>query len=327
MEEGSYFLLPSLYRRLSELGIDDAELARLKGVYKRTWYRNQLLLDELQRPLAELRERGVPLLAFGPLALATGWYGELGIRWIPYAEVMTQKDQVGSVEAALTRMGFRRAGASRRHALEPTPYANDGGQVLVVAGAPPLDLLVPGELERAEAELWQRAVDGSVGEESLGRLDPTDEFLLACLAGAKPSGRATPVWVVDALTLLPHVDWPQLLRHAEESRTTLLLKDAVFYLADTFAAPVPAATVAALEDAQSSRRDALARSLVARTDGVAGGFPETVADYLRMSGERGSFRLIAGLPAALKRTWALEHTWQVPGRALSKTVAGARRAV
>src|SRR2546423_2111823 len=80
MEEGSYFLLPLLYRRLVELEVDDPDLARLKGVYKRTWYRNQLLIDELQRPLAKLREEGVPLLALGPLTLATACYAELGLR-------------------------------------------------------------------------------------------------------------------------------------------------------------------------------------------------------------------------------------------------------
>lgn len=327
MEEGSYFLLPSLYRRLSELGIDDVELPRLKGVYRRTWYRNQLLLDELQGPLAGLRERGVPLLAFGPLALATSWYAELGNRWIPYAEVMTQREHVGTVEEVLGRTGFRRAHDSRRHALEPTPYVNDGGQVLVVCGAPPLDLLVPGELEAAESELWRRAVDGSVGGEEVRRLDPTDEFALACLAGAKPSGRSTPVWVVDAVALVPHVDWQRLLENADRSRTTLLLRDAVSYLADTFSVPVPAASLAALQRAEGSRRDAVARSLVARMDGVAGGLPGTLADYLRMSGERGSLRLVAGVPGALRRTWGLEHTWQVPARALSKTVSVARRAV
>jgi hypothetical protein len=325
MEEGSYFLLPALYRRLGELGVPDADLGRLKGVYRRTWYRNQLLLDELQRPFVALSAEAIPLLAYGPLSLATSVYSELGLRWIPYAEVITEAAKAGRAGEILEREGFARAEGARRHPLQPTPYVNGGGQVLVVAGAPPLDLLAPDALGASGEEIWARALELRIGGASIKRLDPTHELMLACLAGAKPAGRDTPIWVVDALRLLPTVDWTRLVADAQESRTSLALRETLRYLVDSFAADVPADALHELDSLPVARRDVLARRLVAHTGGVAGGLPATLADYLRLSHERGPLRVIAGLPAFLRRTWGLDHLWQVPVRAVTKTVASARR--
>jgi len=43
-EEGSYRLYPLVYKNLSRLGVGVSGLGKLKGAYRHTWYRNQLLL-------------------------------------------------------------------------------------------------------------------------------------------------------------------------------------------------------------------------------------------------------------------------------------------
>lgn len=327
MEEGSYFLLPLLYRRLLELQIEDPDLPRLKGVYRRTWYRNHLLLEELQSALAELAGDSVTVLAYAALALATTCHEDLGARWIPYAEMIAQPGDLERAEAALRRAGFRPANGHRRHALQPTPYVNDAQQVLVIAGAPPLDLLAPADLAASARDVWRRASEHEIAGQTVLTLDPTDEFLLVCLNGAKPAGKSDPVWVVDAATLIPHVDWDRLCASAESSHTALLLQDALHYLAEVYAAAIPAATLERLGSVRRRRREVLARRLVAHAGGVAGDFPGTLADYLRVSNDAGLLRTVAGVPEFLRRRWQLDHAWQVPARALTKSVATARRAV
>jgi hypothetical protein len=39
---GAQRLLPLVYRHLVELGVDDPDLGRLKGLYRHSWYRNQI---------------------------------------------------------------------------------------------------------------------------------------------------------------------------------------------------------------------------------------------------------------------------------------------
>ena len=47
VERGALAFLPLVYMRLSDAGIDDLLLPRLKGAYRNVWYRNQLQLERL----------------------------------------------------------------------------------------------------------------------------------------------------------------------------------------------------------------------------------------------------------------------------------------
>ena len=106
MEDGSYFLLPSLYRRLVELSIDDPDLPRLKGVYRRTWYRNTLLIDSMRAPLAELRASDVTLLILGAAAAGRS-YSEHGLRWLEYVEAVVPTAELDRCRQALDGVRLR----------------------------------------------------------------------------------------------------------------------------------------------------------------------------------------------------------------------------
>ena len=69
LDDASNRLLPLLYRRLEAAGIADPDMARLRGVYRYHWCRNQLLLAELRRLLPALRELGVEVLLLKGAAL------------------------------------------------------------------------------------------------------------------------------------------------------------------------------------------------------------------------------------------------------------------
>src|SRR5574341_997684 len=47
LDYGTARILPLLYRNLTFLQIHDPFLRRLKGIYRRTWYANQLTLRDL----------------------------------------------------------------------------------------------------------------------------------------------------------------------------------------------------------------------------------------------------------------------------------------
>jgi hypothetical protein len=55
-------LIPLLSKALSNAGVDDPELPRLKGVYQFSWYRNQLLFAEGARLVDALEAAGLPTM-------------------------------------------------------------------------------------------------------------------------------------------------------------------------------------------------------------------------------------------------------------------------
>ncbi|MFY9587371.1 MAG: hypothetical protein WAT66_07955, partial [Actinomycetota bacterium] len=88
LEEGSFALMPQLYRRLVGLGIDAPELPRLKGIYRRSWYGNQMLLERAATLLRALAEHGIEPLVVGDAALAVRTYADTGSREIAQLEIV-----------------------------------------------------------------------------------------------------------------------------------------------------------------------------------------------------------------------------------------------
>src|SRR4051794_32864599 len=52
-------LLPLVYQNLADQQADEPELARLRGVYRRTWYANQLTLQRTADRLRVFQKRGI----------------------------------------------------------------------------------------------------------------------------------------------------------------------------------------------------------------------------------------------------------------------------
>ncbi|MFM5969685.1 MAG: hypothetical protein ACKO9X_03730 [Dolichospermum sp.] len=59
LDASSYSLLPQLYQNLLAHGVDDTEMSRLKGIYRRNWYANQLKLKSLKAILSSLKDIGI----------------------------------------------------------------------------------------------------------------------------------------------------------------------------------------------------------------------------------------------------------------------------
>jgi len=106
LEEGSFALMPQLYRRLVALGIDAPELPRLKGIYRRSWYGNQLLLERGATLLRAFAERGVEPLVAGDAALAVRTYGDTGSREIAQLELIIGSSDVEAAAEAVGRAGW-----------------------------------------------------------------------------------------------------------------------------------------------------------------------------------------------------------------------------
>src|SRR5262245_20078562 len=58
LDAGSFRLLPLLYKNLSRRATDDPWMAKLKGVYRQSWYRNTLLFHRTAGILAALHDAG-----------------------------------------------------------------------------------------------------------------------------------------------------------------------------------------------------------------------------------------------------------------------------
>jgi hypothetical protein len=306
LDTASTALLPLLHRQLERRGLDDPLLPRLRGVYRRTWYVNQLRLDRVRGALLALHEAEVDPLVVSGWELPVRYYGDLGLRPAAALHVLVRPDEAERGEQAL-----------RDHGWSDDQCVVDTGLFHEFQGA---------EVE----DLWEAAVDFELGGAAARTLGPADELLDVCLSGARTTAWPTILWIADAVTVLAasasEFDWERLVRQARRIRATLRLHDALVFLRDELEAEVPVDVVAALEATPTTRRERIAHRLAGAPRGRLGGPPEALPRFLRVTADRPLARAIAGAPRFLRDEWGLEHGAQVPLAALRKAGGRLRRA-
>jgi hypothetical protein len=77
LDQGSLRLLPLLYGNLAALGIAHPRMALLKGVTRKAWYQNRLLMAELAEVLRALEAERVRAMVLKGAALARTVYPTL----------------------------------------------------------------------------------------------------------------------------------------------------------------------------------------------------------------------------------------------------------
>ena len=105
-DHASQALLPLVYRQLHRFGIDDPGLPKLRGIYRRTWYMNQLLLDRLKGTLEAVEAGGGDPLIFSSWELPLRYYDDLGLRSVAALHLLVRPDRVARSAQALADQGW-----------------------------------------------------------------------------------------------------------------------------------------------------------------------------------------------------------------------------
>ena len=79
LEHSSVALLPRLYRRLSANRIRHPEMSRMKGIYRHTWAKNQILIPVLTAVITELQKECSKTLLLKNEALIARYHGDYGL--------------------------------------------------------------------------------------------------------------------------------------------------------------------------------------------------------------------------------------------------------
>ncbi len=101
LDSSTFELLPLLYRRLVAAGVEDPRLGRLKEVYRRVWYGNQLILRRTGRALEVLRAEGVDAMVLGGAAVGLLHYRDVGARSMSDTRIAVRPTAVAHARALL----------------------------------------------------------------------------------------------------------------------------------------------------------------------------------------------------------------------------------
>lgn len=257
VDPASFRLLPIAYRNLVDMGQDDALLQRLKGVYRHTWYKNQILYRQAEEILAEFARLGIAPLLLKGAAMTERFYRDHGMRYMNDIDLMVPESDFEQAAAVLMARGW-----------EPTLYSGDAmlwyhrhrfkhGCAFKHQGVEvDLHSHLLRFLPQDDAALWRTSLEGSWRGQPVYFLNDTDQLFHICVHGLRWS-HAYLSWIPDALMILrsdsPDLSWDSLVEKATLTRTVPYLRNALSYLADEFQVPIPPDTLRALRSLPVSR--------------------------------------------------------------------------
>ncbi|WP_374449548.1 nucleotidyltransferase family protein [Stella sp.] len=268
LDEGCYRLYPHLYARLRTFAPDHPFLGRLKGLFRRSLYRNNLLFQWARDVVERLRAAGIECLVLKGAALVGSIGFSAGFR--PMADVDLLVRTADARRALAVADPLFRAVADDplladlhiqlRHGLA----VQDDRRLQIdlhwrlagtwVGGADP------------DAPFWETAEPIDLRGLPALTLAPTEQLFHVVVHGIPRNPVPTIRWISDSLDLLAaegdRIDWDRLVGLAARFGQRPALRTGLAYLRARFGAAIPPTAIAALAppDTAAERASFLVRT-------------------------------------------------------------------
>jgi putative nucleotidyltransferase-like protein len=304
---GSLRLLPLLYSNLRRHDLGHPAMPRLRGLYRKSWLRNQIVLERGLRAVRALGDAGIPTLLLKGSALAATAYADPAQRPMDDLDVLVPGADFTRAVEILDATGWR----TIHPIADRESYFTFRHAVAFRDGPGDLDLhkspfreSFPRDCER---ELWAAAVPATLAGQDVRVLAPPDQLVQLCAHAAVRNTNVPPIrWVADAWFLLasagPSFDWDRAVRQARLLSYSLLLLRCLEYLRDGLGVAVPPDTLRALR-----RRSTLANRLALRLANAEG---RAIYGHIGMLWLRIAFAgSLAEVPRRLRRLPSFARTY------------------
>jgi putative nucleotidyltransferase-like protein len=247
MESGEARLIAGAFRRLEAIGAGGPMMAVARGIYRRTWYANQLAVARIAAVMERLDEVEVPSLVLKGFALAPLAYGDLGARPMEDVDMLVPPEMIERAVESLEPLGMRQPLGNKR------PDGLLANEVeLIDEGGNSVELHAYALVESTDdSDLWERRVRFSVREAVAYAPCPEDALLLVIVHGQRWNPVQPVSWVLDACRLVESkggdFDWERFVARAEARDLTLAAARGVGML-QSFDVDVPPAVAERLCD-------------------------------------------------------------------------------
>jgi hypothetical protein len=338
LDEGSFRLLPLLYRNLRSQGVDDQSMGRLKGTYRLTWYKNRLSFQVLAGVLGLLRSAGIETMVLSGAALTLHYYRDYGLRPMDALDVRVPVRRVHSAISTIEQAGWKIKSLSREKVTEEflrlrhsARFENPAGQCLDLCWRALPDIPGPD----TDDDLWANGNSLQIENTPALTLSSIGHLLCVCAHGITPNGTSPACWTADAMTILNatrgELDWDRLAAQAGKYRLVLPVLGALLFLSKALAATVPAEVIACLRKLPVTRMERMEYRLRVRPAKALGSIQYSWARNwrrLRLAGSTfAGLRSVAGFPRYLRVTQGRDRTAQVWAWALSRSLLRAKEAL
>lgn len=322
LDDASYGLLPALYKKVVKTGVSYPHLDRLKGVYRKTWYRNQLHFDRLRPVLKRFDHAGIPVLLLKGGALTLQVYRDFGLRTMADLDFLVPTHQAAQAISQLRQAGwqfteprFNQYPEAIRLVHSLAFKDHDGYE---------LDLHRFALYFRMTPDLndsfWSHARPFDGERIHCLTLSPEDQLLSVIIHGVvwHPTSIR---WVMDTGCLLQQsrtMDWERFVAQCRRHELVLPVREALGYLASTFQSPVPEHVYSQLMEYRVSAENQMEYEFHVRPNDTLPLLLFKIRCLKRSLPSAGRWHGLLLLGKLLQFSWHLPSLWLVPIVGISK---------
>lgn len=255
-------LLPLIYERFRQEGIQHPVVPVLRGIKRHTWCRNRLLFQQASEAIRALGAAGIEVMLIKGAALTIEYYQDYGLRSMDDVDLLVRYPDAGAAIEVLRRQGWKALALFvpevklRMQWNEQKGFSEETRQYVhamhfVHPSGQDLDLhwnLTPFCLgPDADRDFWAASKEITFEGQAVRVLDPADQLLHVCVHGAAWESVAPIRWIADALAVIrktPQLDWKRLLLQARKRKLTLMVSSALDYIDRNIGDFVPAHVLA-----------------------------------------------------------------------------------
>ena len=263
LDSNSHHLLSLLYLNLVRHQVDDPHLGRLKGVYRRTWYANQLLMQQFRSVVQALQNSQIETVSLREMALVTTCHPDCGYRPIYQFDLLVRPEQTLAAIDTLQQLGWI------THTSKPQPNVGLWHPV-TFHNASQFQLNLHNHLFRAtpqlytDGQLWENAIQ--ISDLSTLFLSPVDQLLHLSLKLNHKQSKRPIYWFADAAMMVNAIteesEWIRLVTQAQRYEMILPLRYLLTELQALLETPLPDWVVPSLQKMAISYSELLQYNLL-----------------------------------------------------------------
>jgi hypothetical protein len=321
---GSHRMLPLLYHNLLTHGIKDPSMGKYKGVYRQTWYKNQILFHAIASLLRSFKGANIQTLTLKGAALTVLYYKDYGLRPMNDFDVLIRMEDALPAIEFLQSLGWepmyfipteKYISVSHSHG-----FRSRAGQEFDLHW----HLLSQSRgMINSDNDFWEGAIATSIHDVATHALNPTDQLLHICIHGARWNYTPPFRWVADAMSILnaaqSDIDWNRLITQSRKRRLILPLRESLHYLRNLVDAPIPTEILRSINDLPIPKIERIEYRVNMSPPSRRTAVIDLWCQHSRLIGDKDlSYKLIR-FPQFLSRIWG-QSLWKLPFYAMSRVM-------
>lgn len=262
IDDAMLHLFPLIAIRMEKLGMQNDELfAKIQGIYKMAWVKNQRLLAVTKDVVTKCNDLKIPTLFLKGIPLILDIYKDKGVRLLGDADFLVQPEQGNRLSTMLFQNGWhhrkpwmidsKNPTESIFRVVKATSFRNNFGVDMDVhwnlfslthhTYLKDIFFLKDVSSVGFRNAIWQDAVPTKIDTVPCMRLCNEDLLIHVVIHGSEGNNHRTLRWVTDAITIITTVsiDWNKILERAKMFNFQLELSVAFRYLVETFPGKIP----------------------------------------------------------------------------------------